>query len=199
MGVWNIQEKESFFLERLELTDLERKSWSKILGEGRRREWLCSRYLLHLLSARETRGSLWKDEFGKPHLTNSTYQISLSHTHEMAAVMAAPVSVGIDIQFFVQRIDRLAHKYMRKEEMESLEDKTYLEHLHYYWCAKEAIYKAYGRKMLDFKKNIIVEPFAYNNQGGEFKGILKKGDTEIHYQLWFERFGEYFLVYGMEI
>ncbi len=199
VGVWDIQENENFFLERLELTKLERKSWSAILGKGRRKEWLSSRYLLHLLSERENRGSLWKDEFGKPHLTDSTYQISLSHTHEMSAVMAAPVNVGIDIQFFVPRIDRLAHKYMRKEEMESLEDATFLEHLHVYWCAKEAMYKAYGRKLLDFKQNLIVEPFAYNGAQGEFKGKLIKNDLELKYQLWFERFGDYFMVYGTEI
>ena len=159
VGIWEIQEEESFFQERLLLTKEEATSLEKIKGTGRRLQWLSSRYLLHYLSGRNVRGTLFKDKYGKPHLTASPYHISLSHSHEMAATMAAPNHVGIDIQFFVPKIGRLAHKYMRPEELESLEEKTRLEHLHVYWCAKEAVYKAYGKRALDFRKNIWIEPF----------------------------------------
>ena len=200
VGIWEIQEEEDFFLKRLILTKKEKKYLKQIKGEGRRLQWLSSRYLLHYLSGRKVRGTLYKDEFGKPYLNDSPYDISLSHSHEMAAVMGAPTSVGIDIQYFVPKITRLAHKYMRHEEFESLEEATRLEHLHVYWCAKEAVYKAYGRKLLDFKKNILIKPFKYNENGVQFSAVMSKPelDLELHYQLYFEKFGEYFLVYGFE-
>jgi len=201
VGIWEIDEEESFFQKRLLLTREERKSIKKIKGEGRRLQWLSSRYLLHYLSGRKVRGSLYKDEFGKPHLTDSPYQISLSHSHEMAAVMAGPIHLGIDIQVFVPKIGRLAYKYMREVESESLEEATRLEHLHVYWSAKEAIYKAYGRRELDFRKNILVEPFKYNEEGCTFSGKMIKPELnlELHYELCFEKFGEYYLVYCWEV
>lgn len=200
VGIWEIQEEESFFLKRLLLTKEEKRWLSGIKGQGRRLQWLSSRFLLHYLSGRNVRGTLFKDEFGKPHLDESPYQISLSHSHEMAAVIGAPNHVGIDIQFFVPKIGRLAYKYMSEVESKSLEESTRLEHLHVYWCAKEAIYKAYGRRELDFKKNILINPFKYNEKGVAFNGVMYKPELnlELHYQLKFEKFDDYFLVYCLE-
>lgn len=200
VGIWEIKEEESFFQKRLLMTETEKKVLKKIKGEGRRLQWLSSRYLLHYLSGRNVRGSLLKDEFGKPYLDESPYQISLSHSHNMAAVMATPEHCGIDIQVFVPKIGRLAHKYMRDEEFKSLEETTRLEHLHVYWCAKEAIYKAYGRRELDFKKNIWVEPFRYDKKGVSFGSRLVKPELnlDLKYQLRFEKLDEYFLVYATE-
>jgi phosphopantetheinyl transferase len=200
VGIWEIAEEEAFFSKRLLLTRAEKDHLKKIKGQGRRLQWLSSRYLLHYLSGRKVRGSLYKDEYGKPHLTDSPYQISLSHSHEMAAVMAAPVPIGIDIQIFVPKIGRLAHKYMREAESKSLKEETTLEHLHVYWCAKEAVYKAYGRRELDFRKNIIVTPFAYEAEGCQFEAKIVKPELELelHYQLCFEKFGDYYLVYCWE-
>ena len=54
--------------------------------------------------------------------------------------------------------------------MKSLQPKTRMEHLSVYWGAKEALYKAYGRKKLEFKQHILVEPFKYNLKKGICKG-----------------------------
>ena len=34
-----------------------------------------------------------------------------------------------------------------------------------YWCAKESLYKLYGKKNLRFKENLFVEPFEYLGKG----------------------------------
>jgi len=197
LGLWQITEPESFFWERLDLEAEEASQLEKFNGR-RHMEWLATRYLLHHLSGRKIRAVLRKDECGKPHLENSDWHISISHSHDLAAVLAAPFPVGIDIQIFVEKIDRIAHKYMRAEETGSLEEASRLAHLHVYWGAKEALYKAYGRRRLDFRKHIFVEPFAYDSAKGSCLGKIVKDDFEKKYQLHYEKIGDYFLVYGME-
>ncbi|MEM8529112.1 MAG: 4'-phosphopantetheinyl transferase superfamily protein [Bacteroidota bacterium] len=197
-AIWNIEESEDFFRTQLQLSNTELEQVNRIKGEGRRLEWLASRYLIHLMSGREKRGVLRKDEFGKPRLENSAFYISISHSNKMAAAIAAPFSVGIDLQKIVGKIERIAHKYMRPSEMESLEKSTRLEHLHVYWGAKEALYKAYGRKKLDFREHILIEPFAYNLENGRAKGVVHKGDFIQTFELYYELLDDFVLVYALE-
>ena len=200
VGIWKIEEEESFFLERLTLHESEEKELVNINGR-RRLEWLASRYLVHLMVSDEPewdRIPMLKDEFGKPHLDEHELFVSFSHSHEFVAVILGKVSVGIDIQRFVQRITAIAHKFMREEENDSLEDSTKLEHLHFYWGAKEALYKCYGRKRLVFKEHISVEPFPYSENAQSF-GIVKKGEFYQKYQLVYDKKGDYFLVYAVAV
>ncbi len=198
LGLWRITETEEWFRDRLLLYPAELRQLSNIKGR-KRREWLAVRQLVHYMSGREQRGAFVKDEYGKPHLEGSDWQISISHSHQLAAAIAAPMTVGIDIQFLVAKIGRLAHKYMRPDELESLQSKTEIEHMHVYWGAKEALYKAYGRRELDFKTHIHVHPFEFNLENGTCQGQINKDewvkDYDIHYRM-VER--EYMLVYVLE-
>lgn len=198
IGLWKIEEKEVFFLEQLLLTREEERYIAKIKGH-RRLEWLASRLLLHKMTGRKKRSASLKDENGKPFLIDSLYDISISHSRELAAVIAAPQPVGIDVQKIVDKIERIAHKYMRDEEMDSLKPETRLEHLHVYWGAKEALYKAYGRRQLDFKQHIFINPFDYDVTNGSFSGYTKKGEEYMAFNLNYEIVEEeYVLVYGTE-
>jgi len=107
--------------------------------------------------------------------------MSLSHSNEVAAAILAPQSVGIDIQKLVAKIERIAHKYMCESEFESLGKHR----------------KAYGRRELDFRKHILIEPFDYQ-ENGITTGRVVKGDFEANYQIYFEKIGEYILVYAIE-
>lgn len=198
LGIWEIDESETFFRDRITLTSKEEAQIQDIKGEGRRKEWLASRYLLHFMSGRSKRGAFVKDEFGKPHLLDSPFYVSISHSNHLAAVIATPKLCGIDIQKIVPKIERIAHKFMRQEELYSLQLGSRQEHLHVYWGAKEAIYKAYGRKELDFSKHILIDPFEYDLSNGSFKGRIKKGDFQQHFQLYYEQMGAFMLVYALE-
>lgn len=199
LGLWTIAEDVSFFEQQLVLTEREQTELSSIKGEKRRLEWWAGRYLLHQMSGRATRGECYKDEFGKPHLAASPFEISLSHSHGIAAVIAAPVAVGVDVQKKVAKIERIAHKYMRAEETESLRDATRLTQLHIYWSAKEAVYKAYGRKQLDFRKHIAVEPFELEETGDTLRAKVEKENMQTDYQLWYRLVEGHVLVYAMEL
>ncbi|MEM8906842.1 MAG: 4'-phosphopantetheinyl transferase superfamily protein [Bacteroidota bacterium] len=197
LGLWRIEEPAAFFLDQFVLHEEEKKQIETLKGH-RRLEWLAGRWLLHLMSGREQRGACLKDEFGKPYLSQSLFDISISHSREMASVLAAPRAVGVDIQRIVGKIELIAHKYMRDEEMESLETASRLAHLHVYWGAKEALYKAYGRRQLDFKTHIFIEPFAYDVSLGECWGYVKKEDYHQKFRLNYEQIEDYILVTGME-
>ncbi len=197
LGLWRIEETEDFFLDRLDLSSVEEAYIEKMKGH-RKLEWLAGRWLLHQMSGRSFRGACLKDEFGKPHLEGSLFDISISHSREMASVMAAPRSVGVDIQKLVGKIERLAHKYMRPEELASLQAATRLEHLHVYWGAKECLYKAYGRRQLDFREHLKIDPFDYDLSKGTFTGRVEKGEYLSFFELYYERIEDFILVYALE-
>ena len=73
-----------------------------------------------------------------------------------------------------------------------------IEHMHFYWGAKEALYKAYGRRELDFREHIFIEPFLLENPTGAMQGSVIKGDFSAKYQLYFRTIQDFVLVYALE-
>ena len=197
LGIWRIEEREAWFRQRLHLQAAEALQLASIKGR-RRTEWLAARQLVHAMSGRDRREAFIKDEHGKPHLEGSDWHISISHTRSLAAAIAAPQPVGIDIQVLVPRIDRLARRFMRPEELASLQAEDRIEHLHVYWGAKEALYKAYGRRRLDFCRNLLVQPFSLEKKQGRIQGRIVKDDFEAAYQLQYILEPAYVLVWAIE-
>lgn len=200
IGLWQITEEETWFTDRLTLYPEEEQQLALIKGH-RRVEWLASRQLVHQMSGRAERGAFLKDEFGKPHLEDSSYQISISHSHRMTAAIAGSYALGIDIQKIVPKIGRIAHRFLNQEEQSCLSlNFFHLQHLHVFWGAKEALYKAYGRRSLDFCQHLFVDPFKYHPHIGICQGHIKKNDYqkgfEIHYEM---VLSDYMLVYVREI
>ncbi len=196
VGIWEITEGENYFQQRLVLTEEEEAQLAVIKGR-RRTEWLAARQLLHLMSGRDRRASFYKDENGKPHLHNANYQISISHSHSMAAAITAPVAVGIDIQFLVPKIERIAHKFLSEQERIHISSELRIEQLHVYWGAKEALYKAYGRKQLDLCRHILIEPFNLDYEAGYCEGRILKDDFLATFNIHYEKIGRYILVYAI--
>lgn len=194
LGIWEITETEDFFLEQLKLNADERLQFNMLKGR-KRTEWLAARQLVHHMSGREVRGSFIKDEFGKPHLEHSPFNVSISHSGNKAAAIAAPDVVGIDIQNLVPKIERLAHRFLNKEELDSLREETRILQLHVLWGAKEALYKAYGRRQLDFCANIRIRPFEFDLTVGTCKGMVEKEDYAEEFNIFYEQMDDYVLVY----
>ncbi len=200
-SIWKIEEDEPFFFDRLDLHESESAELAKIKGDRRRLEWLASRYLVHHMFSDEPewdRIPMLKDEFGKPHLNDAEFHVSFSHSYDFVAVILGKMTVGIDIQKFVPKITALEHKFMRKEESGSLNGNTRLEHMHIYWGAKESLYKCYGRKRLDFKQHILIAPFEYQKMG-KTTGIVSKNNFHQEYEVFFEKWDNYFLVHAIEV
>lgn len=200
LGIWKIGEDENFFRRHLRLHPVEEKELAPVKGR-RRLEWLASRFLVHEMltdHGHEDRVPVLKDQFGKPHIWGTPFHLSFSHSHNFVAVILANAPAGIDIQKFVSKIGAISHKFMREEELASLQETTRLEHLHVYWGAKEALYKAYGRRELDFRQHILVEPFYFQPSGITLAKVCKD-EFKSSYFLEFEKIEHYFLVYCIEM
>ncbi len=196
IAIWNIEEPEDWFLEKLRLDELEQAQLAVIKGH-RRLEWLSARYLLSQMLGGVS-GAMVKDENGKPHLEHLPLHISLSHSHGLAAVIVSDRLTGIDIQKLVAKIERIAHRVLRPVELDSLQNERRIEHLHVYWGAKEALYKAYGRRELDFCKHILVEPFPFDLENGKSKGQVIKDDFAADFDLHYQQIEDFILVYALQ-
>jgi len=106
IGLWEINEDLDFFQDHMQLYPAEEKEIES-LSDRKKIEWLASRFLLHIMSGRSIRGACLKDEYGKPYLSGSRFHISMSHSRNMAAVIASPTRLGIDIQNHVEKIARI--------------------------------------------------------------------------------------------
>lgn len=198
LGVWEVTEKEQWFLNQLLLYPGELRQLSLIKGR-KRLEWLGVRHLVHEMSGRIKRGAFLKDEYGKPYLENSDYHVSISHSEGMAAAVASIANNGVDIQRVVPKLGAIAKRVMSPEEMACIKEESFLEHLHVLWGAKECLYKGYGRKQLDFRANIIIEPFEYQDGGGSCEGWVKKDEASMNFSIHYRiEKGEFMLVYALQ-
>lgn len=155
LAVWKITEDEEYFIQNLKWTHSEKAHFEALKGI-RRIEWLSSRLLLCTLANIEDSSFIVKDNFGKPFIKDSQINISISHTSGYAAAYISPHSIGIDIQTLVNKIHRIAHKFLTHEELHLIPQHKMLHALHLYWGAKEALYKAYGRKQLKYREHIKI-------------------------------------------
>lgn len=195
LALWHLTEEEDFFLHQMELYALEREELNYLKGH-RRTEMLAARWLLHEVMGGEPRVPCLKDEHGKPFLKDFGGFISLSHSNDWIAIQVADRPVGVDIQVITPKIERIIGKFMREDERECLDQAHFLEHLHVFWGAKEALYKAYGKRELDFRGHIFIDPFSYDLSNGHCTGTIRKGDFFENYHLKYEKIGDYILVYG---
>ncbi len=198
IAVWNIEESEEWFLERLILCS-EELFELKDLKNKKRLEWLADRYVLHKLIGEEDRFFCIKDEFGKPFLKGNKLEISLSNSANKAAAIISSKATGIDIQYLTEKIKRIASKFVCDDEFFFLDKKNELEHLHVFWGAKEALYKAYGKRELDFKKNIILDSFEYDLSNGKCFGKIEKDNFIINFEIFYEKIENFIIVYAIEI
>jgi phosphopantetheinyl transferase len=197
LAIWRIEESEEWFQKQLILSDLELRQLENIKGY-RRLEWLAVRYLTGQLLGGQS-GAMLKDEFGKPHLLHVPLQMSVSHSNGLAATILAKTLTGIDIQKIVPKIERIAHRLLREEERAVLQPETRVEHLHVYWGAKECLYKAYGRRELDFRTHVLIEPFDFDLQNGCCTGWVIKDNFDAKFDIHYQKMNDFLLVYALEV
>ncbi|MFN0034083.1 MAG: 4'-phosphopantetheinyl transferase family protein [Saprospiraceae bacterium] len=183
-GLWQIGESEGFFRADLPLSAVEEAELAQHHNPLRRLEWLAGRWLLHKLSGSTQRLALAKDAFSKPFFPeNLQLACSLSHSKGnvgalIVASSAAIKGAGCDIQVLTEKMPRIAHKFLNEMERDFVASRPEAERfdlLHLFWTAKESLYKAYGLKQLDFRKNIFVQEIRWDGQNGQAVGKIEKG------------------------
>lgn len=172
-----ITEDEPTLIASLPITVSEQEDLVGISHPAQRIEWLACRVAIRQLV--EAQGmpyvGLHKDEFGKPHLIGSPWHISLSHTTGWAAaVLHRSRPVGIDIEPIRDQFRRVVPRVLSDSEITHADGNP--NRLAVYWCAKEALYKLYGKRQLTFREHLHVEPFTDN--AGQLVGHVRLPDHE---------------------
>ena len=196
-AMWKIEEPLSALAEYVQWDLSELDEWQQIHHPKKQAEWLAGRVALKavLLSWGVASFNLFKDDKGKPHLTNSDWHISLANAYPYGvAVMHRHCPVGIDIERPSEKLWRIRHKFLNAKELIAAQDD--LANLCVYWCIKECLYKLYGRKQLSLKQHIAVEKLAIGGIINSEASIQLEAERSA-YQLAGTRVGEFYVVYSV--
>lgn len=121
----------------------------------RQRELTAVRALLFCALNREI--DILYDQYGKPYLADFSYHISISHTSRwVALILHTTKQVGIDIETIAERVAKVRTKFLSPAENQGILPHNYAT-LTTYWCAKEAVYKWYGKKGVDFASHLKIQ------------------------------------------
>jgi phosphopantetheine--protein transferase-like protein len=200
IGIWKIEESMQELKWQLQWGQNDIQQFSVIKNEQRCLHWLSSRVLLRKMLNTCKFIDLKIDEFGKPFLGNSTTHLSISHSGHYVALIISNKDVGIDIQELKVNIENIATKFVNKEEMKELttESGGKQECLHALWGAKEALYKLYGKKKLDFKENLHIKDLEIETNKGTAIGTISNGNYEKEVPVYFQKLGEYILAFAID-
>jgi len=194
-ALWKIEEKAEDLYSQLQLND-EEKAYVEQISNGKRHlHWLGTRVLLRKMLITNDYIDCKVDEHGKPYLVTLPYHISLSHSFDYAAVMISKKHpVGIDIEQVKEKVERIAHKFMRPEELAFVDDRDKIEQLYACWCAKEAVYKCNGEKEVSFVDNIRLKPFDFEPKGS-IEATLQKDSKNLTYHVGYLQYEDYMIGY----
>lgn len=194
IGVWEISEPTDLLLRQAEEAGISLLPVAAFRSEIRKAQWAAVRLLLKTLLGEEATRIIY-DDHGKPHLSGNRKHISISHSRRIVAVIVDPLQpTGIDVEFISPKVKRIEHKFLNKAELEFVEKQNETEQLLVLWGAKEALYKAHGKKKMSFRENLLVYPFCYEG-AGIIRGKVCTPELEQEFSMRYEKKGEYMLVY----
>ena len=133
------------------------------------------------LLIKETMGTgfkMEKDAFGKPWLVNKTGFISISHSANwLAFCFHSNQPMGIDVETTRIQLTKVAPRILHQSELSILEkSKNKQRTLQLFWGGKEALYKAYGKKNLEFSSQLVLS--GIEDDSHSFKGEIILPDAK---------------------
>lgn len=196
LGLWQMDESpEQLFDLYPHLLPYRSSLDDKYKNDGRKLEFLAIRALMYemlrvngaskgLLSHA---GDFIHNGQGKPLFRG--YHVSISHTKGYAALILSKKSeVAVDIEYMSDRVERIASKFLRKDERaDSLDSKLV------HWCAKETVFKLFSEENLLFE-DMRVKPFDTMSDWACDVENLKSGKTA---RVDFELAMDFVLTYSM--
>ena len=133
---------------------------------------------------------------GKPSL-NSEFNISISHSHEIAAIAISNNSkIGLDVQLNENKIFNIQDKFLNPSEKLNIGENPSLKILTMIWTSKESIYKAVGLKGISFSDNIKIEKVVEEDKTGI--GYYTNGSEKVKFDLKFFYIDEYTICYACQ-
>lgn len=193
LAVWQVTESHDELQAMLPSEILTDAELAAISHPQKQVEFFCSRLVIkHLANSLGIKYlGIKKDEFGKPYLVGSNWQMSITHTSNyVAAVMHPNETLGMDMEKPSEKLKRIEHKFL--SDLERIEAEGDIEKLCIYWSAKEALYKLYGKRKVIFNENLFVFPF--EKRQSKISGRLKINEIDEKYNIYVEHIDGYILV-----
>ena len=176
-----------------ELNNDEKKLFKLKKSNVLREQFLATRKILALENSDYI---ITYDPDGKP-LLNKEYNISISHSHEIAAIaISNNCKIGLDVQLKEKKIFNIQHKFLNKSEILNIEGNPSIDVLTMIWTSKESIYKAIGLKGISFSENIKIDKVTEKDKIG--KGYYINGTEKVKFELKFFYLDEYIVCYAYQ-
>jgi phosphopantetheinyl transferase len=197
LGLWRITEEEDELLQLAGLSESDHQSFSLIKASQRRKEWLAVRALLRQMTANPVQINYFQD--GRPYLSGSSFQISISHTKGYAAILLLEKEIpGLDIELESRSAEKVATRILSPEELESCkEDGGYSnKKLLIHWCAKETIFKMVPDHAVSYLKQIRINLTNPVTEELSFSGSYSNDSSNISFDLFYKSFNDLIMIWG---
>lgn len=191
--VWEIKETLDYLLEICKLSEAELIELKNIEAEHLRIQFLIKHLLFQLIckQAHILNPELDKDAHGKPFVKNHKVYISISHTPTFIALaMHKSQAIGIDLERPREQLLRIMPRISRPEELHYINGN--LETATIQWSIKEALYKLYGKRKVDFKTNLLISKI-----GGNYLGAIHMPDQQSEHKILIEKIKDTYLILAL--
>lgn len=178
IGLWKMVESSDYFLENVPLNAEEKKIFSNITHERRKREFFAVRLIIKELTGYPIQPQYKKD--GSPYLPGFSRMISISHSSDLAAIFLTDRNAGIDTEVMGRSLKRITSKFLSEKELiqihQNFQDAELGMLLH--WCAKEAVFKCTRHQAVGFRSQIYILPFNPDERKTFRAKLFSEGETE---------------------
>ncbi len=163
-------------------------------SESHQKGFLAVRHLLSHAGYKDE--DLYYSELGKPILKDGR-QISISHSYEYSTIIISDNIVGIDIERNRDKIEKIASRFVGREQFSAKNTVEKIQYLTRIWAAKESLFKTHiGGKVL-FKEHLFVDNFLLSDKRAI--AYLEKGNLKEKHEIEFVDLSGYTLAYSQKI
>ena len=163
LGVWHVTETLEELRNELLAPSFLGERYATFTSDARKLEFLAVRVLLKTLCGEEKHILYYPS--GRPYLSDNSAYISISHTKGYVAVALSNAMVGVDIEYYNSRVERIATRFIRADEEPNLPLDNRIKALLTYWSAKETAFKLLDEEGVDWRDDMQVHPFLLDESG----------------------------------
>jgi 4'-phosphopantetheinyl transferase len=193
--VWHITESFDALIENNFLKPESSTRLNQMKSKMHQRAFLSIRQLLKHKNLSDN--DLFYGLSGKPFLKNGQH-ISISHSHEFAAIAISNQNIGIDLEQNREKIIKIAPKFCEFENtFLNASASEYVQKLTLIWAAKEAVFKIENLPGISFKNHISVSKIDFSTK--KISTVLNFNQKNSLYEMHFESIENFSVVFGIKI
>jgi 4'-phosphopantetheinyl transferase len=190
VAVWEISESLTDLEMMVPLSEKDYLAYAKIPTEHHQKQHL-AKYKLQKIICDHLGlegGKLEKDQNGKPILVAGVGHISISHTQNLLAMgISLDTDIGIDLEVPRPKILNVSSRVFSEPELAIIAND--IDKATILWSSKEALYKIYGKRKVNFKDNLII---TYKDK--TYMGHINMPDHVSKHKIIVEKIGETYLI-----